>query len=387
MASSGSIAAVRGAVQADANTATAIVAATARLLRALIDANDLVPERIVSALFTATPDLDADFPAHAARQLGWAEVPLLGAREMGVAAAPERVVRVLLTVRDVPEGRRLTPVYLGETARLRPELAPARPTAADAPRVAIIGLGQIGGSIGLALGAAGGWRRIGWDRDAATLVAARAGGAIDEAASSLEAACARAAIAVLATPVDTLADVIDRAASALPPRAALLDTGSARAPVTPALERAAARGVRATGGHPLAGNEGSGFGSARRDLFAGRAFVLLPVAEAPAEIVVALLRDLGARAIEADPVTHDHALARTSHLAWLIACGLRDIGSAAAAAGLHGPAFGDMTRIAASDPRVADAYCRANRVEIERAWRELRERVDLGVRALSGEST
>ena len=107
MASSGSIAAVRGAVQADGNTATAIVAATARLLRALIDANDLVPERIVSALFTATPDLDADFPAHAARQLGWADVPLLGAREMGVAGAPERVVRVLLTVR--PTVTRLRP--------------------------------------------------------------------------------------------------------------------------------------------------------------------------------------------------------------------------------------------------------------------------------------
>src|SRR5437762_2342851 len=116
------IAAVRGAVQVAANRAELIREATARLLIALLEANRLEPARIVSAIFTATPDLDADFPAHAARRLGWTEVPLLGAREMGVPGALPRIVRVLLTVR-VARGARLQPIYLDGAAALRPDLA------------------------------------------------------------------------------------------------------------------------------------------------------------------------------------------------------------------------------------------------------------------------
>src|SRR5437867_10611706 len=114
--SSPTIAAVRGAVSVASNTAENILDATARLLSALLEANRLDPDRIVSALFTATPDLDADFPAHAARRLGWRDVPLLCAREIAVPGAMPRVVRVLLTVAEVPAGTRLIPVYLGEAA-------------------------------------------------------------------------------------------------------------------------------------------------------------------------------------------------------------------------------------------------------------------------------
>src|SRR5215510_9855759 len=135
MAASLTVAAVRGAIQVRANRAEEIRDATARLLGALLAVNHFTREQIVSAIFTATPDLDADFPAHAARRLGWTDVPLLGAREMGVPGALPRIVRVLLTVR-VARGARLRPVYLGGAEALRPDLASAAttPRAGGAPR-------------------------------------------------------------------------------------------------------------------------------------------------------------------------------------------------------------------------------------------------------------
>jgi prephenate dehydrogenase len=382
------IAAVRGAVSVPANTATAIIDATIRMLEALVAANGIETARIVSAIFTATADLDADFPAHAARRIGWQEVPLLCTREIAVPGSLPRIIRVLLTVSGVPWGTRLTPVYLDEAARLRPDLTsgasdrPAAPGDRAVRRVAIVGLGQIGGSIGLALGRSGSWRRIGFDLDPAIGEAARARGAVDEIASSLEAVCASAAIAVIATPVDTIPALIDAAARSLPRGAALIDTGSARAGITEALARAASRGIAAVGGHPIAGSEGHGLDAARADLFEGASFALDARGEVP-EVVAALVRDLGARSVRAEPADHDHALARTSHLPWIVACALREIGAGAAERGLAGPGFRDMTRLAASDPRIAGSYCSANAREVMGAWDELRAAVEARVRGLS----
>jgi monofunctional chorismate mutase len=380
-----SIAAVRGAVTVPENSAGAIRAATARLLLALLEANRLTVERIVSAVFTATPDLDADFPAHAARILGWNDVPLLGARELGVPGALPRVVRVLLTVSGVPLGRRLVPVYLEGAAALRPDLAHAAESKADdarvVRRVALVGLGQIGGSIGLALGRVGGWRRVGFDADAAVIARALEAHAIDEAADSPAAACANADLAVIATPNDTIADLVSDLAAALPAGATLLDTGSARAGVTEALERAAALGVRVVGGHPLAGNEGRGIAAARSDLFQGAGFAVLPIGEVPA-IVLDLIADLGARPVTVAPDDHDRALARTSHLPYLVACAIESRGRDDAERGLSGPGFRDMTRLARVDPRVALAYCRINAREIAAAWAELRGELDRRVAEL-----
>lgn len=379
------IAAVRGAVPVTANRADDIIAATARLLTALLDANRLTRDQIVSAIFTATDDLDADFPAHAARRLGWTDVPLLNAREIPVPGAMRRVVRVLLTVSGVAPGARLTPVYLDEAAGLRPDLAGGaseQTGGADATVVAIIGLGQIGGSIARALGRRPGWRRVGYDLDPSVTAAARAAGALDEAARSLEAACAGAALAVLSTPVDTLPALVESAARALPRGAALLDTGSARGPVTPALAAAEARGIRAVGGHPLAGGEGHGFAASRADLFAGASFSLSPAGGDVPEVVLRLVRDLGARPLAVTPEHHDAALARTSHLPYLVACALREVGGSAAGEGLAGPGYRDMTRLADSDPRMAGAYCRANAREVAAAWRALREALDRSVAGL-----
>jgi len=369
------IAAVRGAIQVPANRAEAIRASTAKLLTALVERNKLDPARIVSAIFTATPDLTADFPAHAARILGWTDVPLLGATEIDVPGALPRVVRVLLTVEGAPRSRRLTPVYLDGAEALRPDLASARRKAGPSTRIALLGLGQIGGSLGLALGRAGGWERVGFDRSRRTLDEALAAGAIDRKARSIEEACAEAEIAVAAVPVDVLPRVIDRAAKALRRGAALIDTGSSRRGVTEALARAVRAGVRAVGGHPIAGNEGRGLASARGDLFVGATFALLPVTTVPA-IARRMIRALGAKALVVDPRTHDRALARTSHLLYLLSIAIEVNGAKAARRGLAGPGFRGMTRMAKADPRVAGAYVRNNREEVKRAWQELRRALD-----------
>ena len=117
--------AVRGAAQADANDGEAILAATEELMRELIQRNGLRAERMVSCIFTCTEDLDAEFPAVAARELGLDSVPLICAREIGVPGAMERVIRIL--VHYYAEGaHEPAHTYLGETRRLRADLHAAQ---------------------------------------------------------------------------------------------------------------------------------------------------------------------------------------------------------------------------------------------------------------------
>jgi chorismate mutase len=116
---------VRGAVQAERNDSDAILAATRDLIRELTTRNGVSAEDFVSVIFTCTDDLDAQFPAVAARELGFDQVPLLCNREMDVPGAMERVIRVLghyyAPAAHVPEH-----VYIGETQRLRADLHSAQ---------------------------------------------------------------------------------------------------------------------------------------------------------------------------------------------------------------------------------------------------------------------
>lgn len=127
---------VRGAVQARRNSAAEIRRATRTLLEALTQRNRLRPRDVAAAIFTVTEDLTAEFPARAARELGWADVPMICNREIPVPGAMKRVVRVLLLVNVRGRKNSLRPVYLGETAWLRPDLAAsgARPRRAPRPR-------------------------------------------------------------------------------------------------------------------------------------------------------------------------------------------------------------------------------------------------------------
>ncbi len=113
--------AVRGAVQAERNEADAILDATARLMEELMRHNDLRPESMVSCFFTCTDDLDAEFPAVAARGVGLDRVPLMCGREMPVKGAMERMIRVLVHY-YAPGNHVPAPAYLGAARELRIDL-------------------------------------------------------------------------------------------------------------------------------------------------------------------------------------------------------------------------------------------------------------------------
>lgn len=117
--------AVRGAVQAEANEAGAILSATTELLRALLERNQLDSEAMVSCVFTTTDDLDAEFPAVAARSLGLEAVPLLCCREIPVPGSMERVIRALVHY-YAPLGHSPAHAYLGATQALRSDLHAAQ---------------------------------------------------------------------------------------------------------------------------------------------------------------------------------------------------------------------------------------------------------------------
>lgn len=114
---------VRGATTIEANTAEDILEATTDLLDALIRLNEIAPEDVVSAVFTTTPELNAAFPALAARQLGWTEVPLLCAHEMAVPGSLQGVVRILLHINSPRAAAEIRHVYLRDARALRPEWA------------------------------------------------------------------------------------------------------------------------------------------------------------------------------------------------------------------------------------------------------------------------
>jgi chorismate mutase len=117
--------ALRGANSVTANEAEAILGATDQLMRELMERNSLTPEAIVSCIFTLTDDLDAEFPAVAARRLGLHHVPLLCAREVPVPGSLPRVIRALVHY-YAPEDHIARHVYLGEARSLRADLESAQ---------------------------------------------------------------------------------------------------------------------------------------------------------------------------------------------------------------------------------------------------------------------
>ncbi|MDI6709495.1 MAG: chorismate mutase [Bacillota bacterium] len=113
---------IRGAITVEHNAAEEILDATRELLTALVDANQIAVDDIASIFLTMTPDLNAEFPALAARQLGWHQVPLLGATEIAHPTAISRCIRVLMHVNTDKKQGEMKHLYLREAARLRPDL-------------------------------------------------------------------------------------------------------------------------------------------------------------------------------------------------------------------------------------------------------------------------
>lgn len=114
---------IRGAITVARDEPGLILDATERLLRAIVERNGFVPEDVGSALFTVTPDLVSEFPAAAARRIGWALVPLLNFTEIGVPGRLERCIRVLIHVNSDRRQDQIQHVYLEGATVLRPDLA------------------------------------------------------------------------------------------------------------------------------------------------------------------------------------------------------------------------------------------------------------------------
>jgi len=113
---------IRGATTVEEDTQAAILEATEELVREIVAANGIASEDVASALFTVTPDLRAEFPAAAARRMGWTLVPLLNFTEIGVPGRLARCIRVLIHVNSAKVQAEMVHVYLREAVSLRPDL-------------------------------------------------------------------------------------------------------------------------------------------------------------------------------------------------------------------------------------------------------------------------
>jgi prephenate dehydrogenase len=244
-------------------------------------------------------------------------------------------------------------------------------------RLAIVGLGQIGASFGLAARASSAASRVcGYDVNPDAGRTALETGAVTDLAETVEEAVTRADLVLLAAPVLEIVRLVGMLAPYLGPRCVLTDAGSAKEAVVAAMEAAPGCNARCVGGHPMAGSERPGPGAARPDLFQGRKWVLCPGPSTRADTLQTLrsfVSALGAVPLIMDAADHDREVAWTSHVPYLSAVGLC-LGMAAQKSGgdrwrLIGSGLRDCTRVAASDPVMAASFCISNRNHVAAALR------------------
>jgi prephenate dehydrogenase len=230
-----------------------------------------------------------------------------------------------------------------------------KPAAPEFDCVAIVGVGLIGASIGLAIKERKLARHVvGIGRTKKTLEKARERGAVDEAAHSLARGVKEAQLVIVCTPVEKIVETVREAAQHVPPHALLTDAGSTKGNIVAALAAPLPDSVHFVGSHPLAGSEKTGPEHARADLFVDRVVVVTPTKETPA-IALGELRlfweALGARVMFMSPREHDALVAATSHAPHAIASALA-AATPPAALELVAGGWLDTTRIAAGDPEL-----------------------------------
>jgi prephenate dehydrogenase len=252
-------------------------------------------------------------------------------------------------------------------------------------RLALIGVGLIGGSLARALRDAGHVREvIGYGRGLANLQRAVELGVADRVETSLSAAVRDADMVVLATPVGSMAEILGAIAPYLAKGAVVTDVGSVKGTIAAAARTAL--GAKLSGfvpGHPIAGTERTGVEASFSSLFVGRRVVLTPLPESSIEAVArvrAMWQAAGAEVVSMSVEHHDTVLAATSHLPHLLAYALVDMLAqlddsreifAFAAGG-----FRDFTRIASSDPVMWRDISLANRTAIADMLKKYRAEVD-----------
>ena len=257
-------------------------------------------------------------------------------------------------------------------------------------RIAIIGLGLIGGSIGLAL------RRaepkdtevVGFDRDAQVASRAQHAGAVSSVAPTLDHAVRGATMVLIATPIISVRKVFSEIAPHLQPNTLVTDTASTKQDVLRWAGETLPRHAHFVGGHPMAGKEQSGPQAAEAGLFDGRPYCLVPSLDAGPGAVSAMVgfaEALGAKPFFLDAAEHDAYAAAISHVPLVASLALFGLARGSNAwpelANLAGPAFRDLTRLASGEPEMAHDIFRTNRTNVvhwlERYIAELRRIADL----------
>lgn len=230
-------------------------------------------------------------------------------------------------------------------------------------RIAVLGVGLIGGSIGLAARERADAEVIGWGPRRRTLDAALKLGAIDRIATTVEEAVQDADAVFACAPVELLTDLVSQALAAAGEDTVVTDAGSTKRPLVEAITD-----ERFVGGHPIAGAETAGVENARADLFDGAAWYLTPRPDTSGlhfERLHRLIVTFGARPTAIDAETHDRMLAAVSHLPHVLANVLVDQASAEVKEGepvpRTGPSFRDMTRVAGANSDIWTGIYMTNR--------------------------
>jgi prephenate dehydrogenase len=239
--------------------------------------------------------------------------------------------------------------------------------------VAIIGVGLIGGSIGMALRERGlAERVIGIGRRQTSLRTARRVGAVTNTTVELDKGVAEADLVVVCSPVGLIVDHVRRAAAASPEGTLITDAGSTKQMIVSALDNGLPRRCRFLGSHPLAGSEKSGAAHARADLFEGRVAILTPTKNTTGQDYDALEHfwsSLGSVVIQMPPDEHDRALALSSHLPHAVAAALA-VTLPERYFRLSGSGFADTTRVAGGDAPLWQQIFSQNRENVLTAMDE-----------------
>ncbi len=253
--------------------------------------------------------------------------------------------------------------------------------------VAIIGLGLIGASLGLALKRDPEVRVIGYDRSFSTLDQAFRRGIIDTIATSIENACEHADVIIFATPVNTTVAMMQQAVEwKVKENVIMTDTGSTKGPIMEAAAQLLERGVTFIGGHPMAGSHKSGVAAAKGHLFENAYYILTPDSRTDSEKVERLRRLLSptkGKVVVLEAEEHDRMTSIVSHFPHLIASSL--VGRLSAQQEeqpfikkLAAGGFRDLTRIASADPIMWRDITTQNRDELLKqldGWLEEMENV------------
>lgn len=242
--------------------------------------------------------------------------------------------------------------------------------------LAIVGLGLIGSSMGLALRAAEprNTEVIGYDRDPDVATKSHKMGAVQRLAPTLEAAVAEANMVIIATPIVNARKVFETIAPHLKGGAVITDTASTKQDILRWAREILPQNIHFVGGHPMAGKETSGPGSAEPGLFKDRPYCVVPSVDAtPGAVssVVGLAQAIGAKPFFLDAAEHDAYAAAISHVPLVASLALFNLARQSAAwpelAAMSGPAFKDLTRLASGSPEMSHDIFLTNRENL-RHW-------------------